>query len=177
MGRFAWNYHKRLYVGNVKIGNLSIGFIIESKCSPKQATKCNSYSISFSWFHHLLFLGLQQCSYQQFEIVEVSDSSSFSKIISIIFCFTFDLGNLAHKFGCCLAILKRQILGSFILRFFNVNQRYQLLVVLIFSEHLVNWFLLFLLCLLMSSTFHIQSELLYPTFFIFNDCVCYFVFR
>ena len=157
MGRFAWNYHKRLYVGNVKIGNLSIAFIIESKCSPKQATKCNSYSISFSWFHHLLFLGLQQCSYQQFEIVEVSDSSSFSKIISIIFCFTFYLGNLAHKFGYCLAILKRQILGSFILRFFNVNQRYQLLVVLIFSEHLVNWFLLFLLCLLMSSTFHIQS--------------------
>lgn len=177
MGRFAWNYHKRLYVGNVKIGNLSIAFIIESKCSPKQATKCNSYSISFSWFHHLLFLGLQQCSYQQFEIVEVSDSSSFSKIISIIFCFTFYLGNLAHKFGYCLAILKRQILGSFILRFFNVNQRYQLLVVLIFSEHLVNWFLLFLLCLLMSSTFHIQSELLYPTFFIFSGCVCYFVFR
>lgn len=177
MGRFAWNYHKRLYVGNVKIGNLSIAFIIESKCSPKQATKCNSYSISFSWFHHLLFLGLQQCSYQQFEIVEVSDSSSFSKIISIIFCFTFYLGNLAHKFGYCLAILKRQILGSFILRFFNVNQRYQLLVVLIFSEHLVNWFLLFLLCLLMSSTFHIQSELLYPTFFIFSDCVCCFVFR
>lgn len=149
MGRFAWNYHKRLYVGNVKIGNLSIAFIIESKCSLKQATKCNSYSISFSWFHHLLFLG----------------------------SFTFYLGNLAHKFGCCLAILKRQILGSFILRFFNVNQRYQLLVVLIFSEHLVNWFLLFLLCLLMSSTFHIQSELLYPTFFIFSDCVCYFVFR
>ena len=112
-------------LGNVKIRILSIAFIVESMCSCKQALRNGAKPLKMVHVLPILanFIIWHSCSlFEKLCIVSVNVlvnnwkswkfqihlfTENYFKAISI-FCFTFGLGNLVHKCGCSLAILKRQ---------------------------------------------------------------------
>lgn len=150
-------------LGNVKIRILSIAFIVESMCSCKQALRNGAKLLKMVHVLPILanFIIWHSCSlFEKLCIVSVNvlvnNWKSWKFQIHLFYwkLFQSNLYFLLHfwsrKFGSQVWLLfsnfkKTKVCRSFIIAvFYVVNQRDQLLVLIISSKHLVSWFLLFI---------------------------------
>ena len=140
-------------LGNVKIRILSIAFIVESMCSCKQALRNGAKLLKMVHVLPILanFIIWHSCSlFEKLCIVSVNVLVNNWKSWKFQIHHYFLLHFWSRKFGSQVWLLfsnfkKTKVCRSFIIAvFYVVNQRYQLLVLIISSKHLVSWFLLFI---------------------------------